>query len=414
MINVTPIVPRIFVTIVFCASIVTSVLAQEKPVVFDRLASISRGTQLVAADEVAKKLADHTADNERSGFYIGMAIAENHTYPGPGKSRTCASLTELEARSCEVGVTYSVERNRNIALITRGRAIVEADPAIAAERTRVVRVGPRYYLAVFLGLGFDIGAAAAEGQTQPGPGKDKTRDSLNIWLRDGFNAAVSFTLERNRNNAALGATTETTDGRWTDRAGSNSATTAGPPPDRVVSREIRCRGYAKTGGSEYVFFTINSRPSPTGETLVTYEIAFSPDTRAAGTRGENLRPGFCAFVDRPISASGPYRIRFETVANAQLKQAQHGSSIDRSSTAAESYPDVNTIPVYLKGENHYWSFGGVTDSGRGYFVASGNGFWKPAIAIDNVPGNPTEPARHPNTTQSPTEPARRRPYPTKP
>jgi hypothetical protein len=95
----------------------------------------------------------------------------------------------------------------------------------------------------------------------------------------------------------------------------------------------------------------------------------------------------------------------------------HGSSVDRSSTAAESYPDVNTIPVYLKSDNHYWSFGGISDSGKGYFVATGNGFWKPAVAIDNVPGNPTEPARHSsptNGTRRPTEPSRRRSDPPKP
>ena len=42
---------------------------------------------------------------------------------------------------------------------------------------------------------------------------------------------------------------------------------------------------------------------------------------------------------------GPLRIRFETVANAQLKPQLHGTPVDRSSTAAESYPDVNTIPI---------------------------------------------------------------------
>ena len=252
---------------------------------------------------------------------------------------------------------------------------------------------------IFYTLGFNIGLGASEGQTAPGPGKDAIRNSLLFSTeQSGFNRAVSFALERNRNAAAMGAT---------------SGTTGGPSPDRVASREIFCRGYSHPGGAEFVFFTINSRPSSTGETLVTYEIAFTPGTRAAGARGDGLQPGDCAFADRPIGEAGPYRIRFETVANAQLKQSLHGSTIDRSTTAAESYPDVNTIPVYLKGENHYWSFGGVTDSGQGYFVATGNGFWKPAIAIGNVQGSPTEPARR-STTQSPTEPARRHSYPTKP
>ena len=202
-------------------------------------------------------------------------------------------------------------------------------------------------------------------------------------------------------SAITAVSQEKTQSERSRRIAVQTTTTDGPSSDRVASREIRCRGYSRSGGSEYVFATINSRPSSTGETLVTYEIAFSPGTRAAGARGEGLQPGNCAYADRPIAASGPYRIRFETVANAQLKQALHGSSVDRSRTAAESYPDVNTIPSYLKGEDHYWVFAGVADSGRGYFVASGNSYWKPAVVIDNVPGGSP-------TARAPRTPARRR------
>jgi hypothetical protein len=143
------------------------------------------------------------------------------------------------------------------------------------------------------------------------------------------------------------------------------------------SNEIRCRGYGRPGGSAYVFFTINSRPSPTGETIVTYEMAFTPSIKAAGSRGEGLQPGECGFVDRAISERGPFRIRFETVANAQLKQKLHGSAVDSSPTAAERYPDAQTIPAYLKDPNHYWRFYVANPSGA-FFEASGNGFWRPA------------------------------------
>jgi len=47
--------------------------------------------------------------------------------------------------------------------------------------------------------------AAAEGQTLPGPGKQKIHDSLNAPEQGGFDNAVSFSLERNR-NADLAAT----------------------------------------------------------------------------------------------------------------------------------------------------------------------------------------------------------------
>jgi hypothetical protein len=146
------------------------------------------------------------------------------------------------------------------------------------------------------------------------------------------------------------------------------------------SDEIRCRGYGRTGGSEYVFFTVNSRPSQTGETLITFEMAFTPGLKAAGARGEGLRPGECAFVDRPISERGPFRIRFETVANAQLKQKLHGSPVDTSPTAAERFPDTQTIPPYLKDPNHYWAFFGARQSGS-VFVATGHKFWKPGIEL---------------------------------
>ncbi len=162
--------------------------------------------------------------------------------------------------------------------------------------------------------------------------------------------------------------------------------------DKLPSDEIRCRGYSRAGGSAYVFFNINSRPSSTGETIVTYEIAYTPGTQAAGLKGEGLRPGECAWANRPIGDNGPFRIRFETVANAQLKQQLHGSPVDRSSKAAESYPDVNTIPVYLKGETHYWRFAGISNSGKGYFQATGNSFWKPQTGFEAVINSPATPA----------------------
>lgn len=146
------------------------------------------------------------------------------------------------------------------------------------------------------------------------------------------------------------------------------------------SNEIRCRGYDRPGGSSYVFFTINSRPSPTGETIVIEEMAFTPSVKAAGSRGEGLRPGECGFADRPVSDRGPLRIRFETVANAQLKQKLHGSAVDSSPTAAERYPDAQTIPAYLRDPNHFWRFY-VAEPSSTFFMATGNGFWKPGIEL---------------------------------
>ncbi len=375
-----------------CVVATMSLNAQEKPpgTVIDRDALAARGSILTNQDPTALELRIAYGNGEagENGFNIGMAIAEGHTSAGPGKDRICASLRSGEPGGCNIAVLFSVDRNRNSVLIAKGVAIASADPAFARARNTNPFVRLRLPTELILyRLGFDIGLGASEGHTSPGPGKDKIRDLLNLRLQGGFNAAVSFAIERNRSNAGLGLTTEATEG----------------PAQAAASREIRCRGYSRRGGMEYVFFTIGSRPGTTGETLVTYEIAFAPGTRAAGPKGEGLQPGNCAWVDRPIDQNGPYRIRFETVDNAQLRVTLHGSTVDRSITAAESYPDVNTIPAYLKGENHYWSFGGVTDSGRGHFVATGNGYWKPAVAVGEVQRSPTEQAR-PRRARYPPKP----------
>lgn len=81
----------------------------------------------------------------------------------------------------------------------RGEAIANQDP-LAVELRGWQEEGP-------IRRGFDIGMAAAEGQTAPGPGKQSIHDSLSPSERRGFNAAVIFSLERNRyaGRAALGA-----------------------------------------------------------------------------------------------------------------------------------------------------------------------------------------------------------------
>jgi hypothetical protein len=158
--------------------------------------------------------------------------------------------------------------------------------------------------------------------------------------------------------------------------GSAAGGVAGPRLPRrsdPPTYEMRCRG-TKSSVS-LLFKTLNSRPDQTGETIVTDELAYTPSVRAAGPRSVGLHPGECSWIDRPVNSSEPYRIRFDTPANAQLKETLHGSAVDRSPTAAERYPDANTIPQYLKSEDHYWSFF-VYNTGRGYLQATGHGVWK--------------------------------------
>jgi hypothetical protein len=165
-----------------------------------------------------------------------------------------------------------------------------------------------------------------------------------------------------------------------------------PEPDPVPA-EIRCRGYRGVGGGAFVFKTISTRRSVTGETIVTYEMAYSPAVKAAGADGSGLRnPGECSFSDRPISDKEPYRVRFDTVADGQIRQRQHGSTIDNSPAAAERFPDAQNIPEYLKDPKHYWSFF-INGAQQGYFQATYHKYWKPGNKIiitkpDSTPGHP--------------------------
>ena len=84
-------------------------------------------------------------------------------------------------------------------LAAKGGPIAQADPLAAILRARQAEgAGQR---------GFDIGMAAAENDTQPGPGKQHIRDSLGKDEQPGFDAAVIYLLERNSHKdlAATGA-----------------------------------------------------------------------------------------------------------------------------------------------------------------------------------------------------------------
>ncbi|MFL6229126.1 MAG: hypothetical protein ACJ741_10135 [Pyrinomonadaceae bacterium] len=154
-----------------------------------------------------------------------------------------------------------------------------------------------------------------------------------------------------------------------------------PQPAATPSNEIRCRG----GQNKLIFTAENSKVGPTGEAIIITLLTFEPASSAAGPRGEGLRPGECAWADRPIN--GRFLIRFETPANAQLKQSLHGSEVDRSPTAAESYPDSRTIPIYMQDPNHYWSFFGPKPVNN-FFTATGNGSFKPGTSIKDIHKDP--------------------------
>jgi len=76
-------------------------------------------------------------------------------------------------------------------LVARGEALTNQDPLAVALRNGLPDAPSR--------RGFAVGMAVAEGQTLPGPGKQRMHDSLKSDEQNGFSLAVSFSLERNRN-----------------------------------------------------------------------------------------------------------------------------------------------------------------------------------------------------------------------
>jgi hypothetical protein len=85
-------------------------------------------------------------------------------------------------------------------LAARGEPIASQDALTVELRSRMPEGAPL--------RGFDIGMAAAEGNTAAGPGKQRIHDALSAAEQGGYDIAVSFSLQRNRNAqaAATGAT----------------------------------------------------------------------------------------------------------------------------------------------------------------------------------------------------------------
>jgi hypothetical protein len=199
---------KIFFATAYCLAIVTLTNAQGRPTApMDRDALIARGSALAQQDllatEYARRLGPN-ADVARNGFYIGMAVAEGHTAPGPGKTAKCAALPGGEIEGCNTGVLFSVESNRNKEKREAGFRTVQSDKALSQARG-VGRSPKTAAVDMFYKLGFDIGVGVAGNQTLPGPGKDKYGQSLDVALRAGFAAGVTAALERNRRLGETGA-----------------------------------------------------------------------------------------------------------------------------------------------------------------------------------------------------------------
>jgi len=112
------------------------------------------------------------------------------------RARNSPAAPGLEARCKAQGEQTPIDFD---GLAAKGEAVAAEDP-LATELRNLQTEGPAR-------LGFDIGMGAAEGQTAPGPGKQRIHDALSPAEQPGFVVALTFSLDRNRNvdMAATGA-----------------------------------------------------------------------------------------------------------------------------------------------------------------------------------------------------------------
>ncbi|PWT92888.1 MAG: hypothetical protein C5B55_05485, partial [Blastocatellia bacterium] len=125
-------------------------------------------------------------------------VKSTQTSDTSGQDRSiCDVAKEARARNspAAAGLEAQCQATRLNELASRGAEIANRDPMTIELRNRQSEGHVR--------RGFDIGMAAAEGQTQPGPGKEQIRDSLGPEGRvekyqeqTGFDTAVDFSLER--------------------------------------------------------------------------------------------------------------------------------------------------------------------------------------------------------------------------
>ena len=115
---------------------------------------------------------------------------------GAARDRNSPAAPGLEAQCLALGGKLPERATHDLSPL-EGATIALSDPLSTALREQQPEGQIR--------AGFDLGMAAAEGQTLWGPGKQRMLASLPPTEQEGFKVAVSFSLDRNR-NAELAAT----------------------------------------------------------------------------------------------------------------------------------------------------------------------------------------------------------------
>jgi hypothetical protein len=124
---------------------------------------------------------------------------------GAGEKRTlCEAAQDAAARNSPAAPALAAQcRASDLRsfpeLARRGELLATEDPLAFALRSQQPMGAAR--------TGFDIGMAVTDGQTANGPGKQRIHDALGAVEQSGFEAALNFSMERNRNGelAARGA-----------------------------------------------------------------------------------------------------------------------------------------------------------------------------------------------------------------
>lgn len=149
---------------------------------------------------------------------------------------------------------------------------------------------------------------------------------------------------------------------------------AGPPVFTEMTgvagtrqEELLCRGGPSLG------FT---KSATVGDNRVEMQLEYKVSSNPPGSMGNGLAPGTCAWVNPVGIVKPPEQIKFTTAGNAQLSKTLKGDPVDRSPTAAETWPDVNTIPSYMSDPNHFWTFKTIDNDPA---TARSHSSWKPSM-----------------------------------
>lgn len=148
-------------------------------------------------DDVRKAFAGYQSDLDLVGAAASNAI--DHVSDALTPAEFAVKTGKVYPQGVPPNPMPTLQKGLTDAYALKGEVLTKEDPlAVALRDKENSPAGIR---------GFNIGMGVAEGQTLPGPGKDKFRDGLPPDEQAGFNSAVAYTLERNRNreHAVLGA-----------------------------------------------------------------------------------------------------------------------------------------------------------------------------------------------------------------